>query len=52
MFALYLKIRASDIAKTQKKITICKTHSYYDQIQTQLALTCQSFCDFIFYTTK
>ena len=38
--------------KNSKKITICKTHSYYDQIQMQLALTCQSFCDFIFYTNK
>ena len=38
--------------KNSKKITICKTHSYYDQIQIQLALTCQSFCDFIFYTNK
>ena len=30
----------------------CETHSYYDQIQMQLALTCQSFCDFIFCTNK
>ena len=33
-------------------MTIYKTHSYHDQIQMQLALTCQSFCDFIFYTNK
>ena len=38
--------------KNSKKITICKTHSYYDQIQMQLALTCQSFCDFTFYTNE
>ena len=38
--------------KNSKEITIRKTHSYYDQIQMQLALTCQSFCDFIFYTNK
>ena len=38
--------------KNSKKISICKTHSYHDQIQMQLALTCQSFCDFIFYTNK
>ena len=28
--------------KNSKKITICKTHSYYNQIQMQLALTCHS----------
>ena len=33
-------------------MTIYKTHSYHDQIQMQLALTCQSFCDFIFYAIK
>lgn len=38
--------------KNTGKITICKSHSYYDQIQMQLALTCQTFCDFIFYTNK
>ena len=27
-------------------------HSYYDQVQMQLALTTQSWCDFIFYTNK
>ena len=37
--------------KNSKKI-ICKTNSYYEQIQIQLALTCQSFCNFIFYTNK
>ena len=38
--------------KNSKKITICKTSIYYDQVQMQLALTCQSFCDFIFYAIK
>ena len=38
--------------KNPKKITILKTHSCYDQIQMQLALTCQTFCDFVFYTNK
>ena len=38
--------------KNSKKIRICKTHSYYDQIQMQLPLTCHSFCDFIFSTNK
>ena len=51
MFSLYLKIHASDIAKTQRKWQFIKP-SYHDQIQMQLALTCQSFCDFIFYTNK
>ena len=37
--------------KNSKKI-ICKTHSYYEQIQMQLALICQSFCNFIFYKNK
>ena len=40
------------ILQNSKKITICKTHSYYDQIHRQLTLTCQSFCDSIFYTNK
>ena len=38
--------------KNSNKIIICNTHSYYGQIQMQLALTCQSFCDFIFSTNK
>ena len=38
--------------KNSKKITIRKIHSYYDRTQMQLALTCQSFCDFIFYSNK
>ena len=38
--------------KDSKKIKICKVHIYYDQIQMQLALICQSFCDIMFYTSK
>ena len=38
--------------KNSKNVTICKTHSYYDQIQMLIALTCQSFCNFIFCTNK
>ena len=38
--------------KNPKKITISKTCSYYDEIQMQLALRCQTFCDFVFYTNK
>ena len=34
------------------KIYLKKSHSYYDQVQMQLALTTQSWCDFIFYTNK
>ena len=29
-----------------------KSHSYYDQVQMQLALTTQSWCDFVFFTLK
>ena len=38
--------------KDLKKIKICKIHIYYDPIQIQLALICQSFCDIMFYTSK
>ena len=38
--------------KDSKKIKICKIRIYYDQIQMQLALICQSFCDIMFYTSK
>ena len=31
---------------------INKEHSYYNQIQMQLALTCQTLCDFVLYTHK
>ena len=39
-------------SETSSKILVNKSHTYYDQIQTQLALTTQSWCDFTFYTSK
>ena len=39
-------------SETSGKILINKSHTCYDQIQIQLALTTQSWCDFIFYTSK
>ena len=36
----------------QGKIYLKKDHSYYAQVQMQLALTTQTWCDFIFYTAK
>ena len=38
--------------KSSNKILINKNHSYYDQIQMQLGLTTQTWCDFVFYTSK
>ena len=35
-----------------EKIHINKNHTYYDQIQMQLALTTQTWCNFVFYTSK
>ena len=34
------------------KVVLKKKHSYYDQITMQLALTTQTWCDFIFFTSK
>ena len=34
-----------------EKIHINKNHTYYDQIQMQLALTVQTWCNFVFYTS-
>ena len=39
-------------SETSCKILVNKSHTYYDQIHMQLALTIQSWCDFIFYTSK
>ena len=39
-------------SETSCKILVNKSHTYYDQIQLQLALTTQSWCDFPFYTSK
>ena len=38
-------------SETNFKIFVNKSHTYYDQIQMQLALTRQSWCDFIFCTS-
>ena len=35
-----------------EKIHINKNHTYYDQIQMQLTLTTQAWCDFVFYASK
>ena len=34
------------------KITLNRDHSYYDQVQMQIALSTQTWCDFILYTSK
>ena len=34
------------------KICLNEKHSYYDQIQMQLALTTRGWCDFVFYISK
>ena len=34
------------------KLHLNKKHSYYDQVQMQLALITQTWCDFVFYTSK
>ena len=38
--------------KVTEKIHINKNHTYYDQIQMQLALATQAWWDFVFYTSK
>ena len=38
-------------SETYFKIFVNKSHTYYDQIQMQLALARQSWCDFIFCTS-
>ena len=40
------------INKENGHIDINKNHSYYDQIQMQLAVTCRTWCDFVLYTSK
>ena len=35
-----------------EKIHINKINTYYNQIQTQLALTTEKWCDFVFYTSN
>ena len=38
--------------ETPDKIILNRNHSYYDQIQMQLAISTRTWCDFIFYTSK
>ena len=47
IFFIYKKARLvfNDVTK---KIHIDKNHTYYDQIQMQLALSTQTWCDFVF----
>ena len=52
IFALYQRIHLFLYSETSCKILVNKSHTYYDQIQMQLALTKQSWCDLIFYTSK
>ena len=52
IFALYQRIHHFLYSETSCKILVNKSHIYYDQIQMQLALTKQSWCDLIFYTSR
>ena len=38
--------------KETDRLHINKKHSYYNQVQMQLALSYQTWCDFILYTSK
>ncbi|XP_066925269.1 uncharacterized protein [Clytia hemisphaerica] len=40
------------VVKESETFCINRNHSYFDQVQMQLALTCQTWCDFVVYTTK
>ena len=51
IFTLYQRIHLFLYGETSCKILVNKSHTYYDQIQMQLALTKQSWCDLIFYTS-
>ena len=44
--------KTSCIELIDHKLRLKKSHSYYDQIQMQLALTTKSWCDFVFFTLK
>ena len=39
-------------SETSCKILVNKGYTYYNQIQMQLAVKTQSWCDYIFYTSK
>ena len=44
--------KTSCLKNIDGKLSLRKEHSYYDQITIQLALSTQTWCDFIFYTSK
>ena len=49
IYVLFLKTFALFLIM---KIHINKNHAYCDQIQMSLTLTTQTWCDFVFYTSK
>ena len=48
----YTKLEASCLEVVDNKIALKKSHSYYYQVQMQLAVTGYSWCDFFLCTTK
>ena len=50
-YLLYFKEPPFLFSETYFKIFVNKSHTYYDQIQMQLAVTTQSWCHFIFCTS-
>ena len=48
----YAKLEASYLEVVDNKIALKKSHSYYYQVQMQLAVTGYSWCDFFLCTTK
>ena len=44
--------KTSCLKNIDGKLSLRKEHSYYNQITMQLALSTQTWCDFIFYTSK
>ena len=48
----YTKLEASYLEVVDNKIALKKSHSYYYQVQMQLAVTGYSWCDFFLCTTK
>ena len=48
----YTKLEASYLEVVDNKISLKKSHSYYYQVQMQLAVTGYSWCDVFLCTTK
>ena len=48
----YTKLEGSYLEVVDNKIALKKSHSYYYQVQMQLAVTGYSWCDFFLCTTK